>query len=104
MKLERTKYLEFVVHHKDFTLYEYPSRFCVIRIPFDKFIDYNGVFELSLGQVRKLFSIGYFDNPDDYIAVGRRPFDRELIDYKTWPAVFRYSCLDSFNKYKSFFN
>lgn len=103
MKLDRTKYIELVVHHKDSTLCEYPSRFCVLRIPFDKFIDYNGVFELSLGQVRKLIGIGFYDDPDHYIANGHRPFDRIEVDYSTWPAVFRHSCLTSFDKYASFF-
>lgn len=82
MKLDLLSYLELVVQHKDATLAEYPSRFCIIRVPFERinFSKFCSI-ELSLGQLRKIHSIGLTYSCDwhDYIVIGHRPFDNKFI-------------------------
>lgn len=108
MKLDRTNYLELIVHHKDSSLHEYPSRFCVLRVCYSQAPDsvIPGVFSfsLSVGQIRKLISIGFFSDPDSYLAYGHRPFDKDLIKYPiSFHQIFRDRVLSFRVKYASLF-
>lgn len=105
MKLDRLSYLELVVYHVDATFYDFPSRCCIVRIPLDR-IDFNcpsSVFPIgfSLGQLRKLNSIGLFNNPDLYKVVGHRPFDKHLIDrqFSVLETKFRDTAIKAYNCY-----
>lgn len=76
-------YLEIIVHHPEYSLYEYPARYCMLRIPFDSISFYDGgsyikIF-LSEHQIEKLLKIGY---DTSYYIVFHRPCDKDYSQVK----------------------
>lgn len=108
MKLDRLSYLELVVHHVDASFYDFPSRCCYIRIPLEKIVFDRPSFcvpiDFSLGQIKKLNSIGFFKDPNLYLVDGHRPFDKKLIDWQfpDFEDKFRDACVKSYNAYSHY--
>lgn len=108
MKLDRLSYLELVVHHVDANFDDFPRRCCYIRIPLER-IDFNCSpdrvpIDISLGQIKKLNSIGFFRDVNLYKVVGCRPYDKKLLElqYTDFENKFRESCIKAYNYYSHY--